>query len=65
MTHPNGQPEGEPVNYADVLDYWQGVVLDLHSRLSVSAAQLKNRDREIENLKNQLSSREIPKTPGG
>lgn len=61
MTQPNGQqPEGEPVNYADVLEYWRELVLDLHSRLSVSAAKLRNREREIASLQVELARRPHP-----
>ena len=68
MSAPNGQMQepGEPVNYADVLEYWRGVVMDLHSRLSVAAAQIKNRDQMIEHLRSQASNRsEQPPSPLG
>lgn len=54
MSSPNGQ-QGEPVAYEDVLSYWREQVIDLHSRLSMSAALLKNREREIAELRGQIN----------
>ena len=57
MSSPNGQSQqqGEPVDYADVLEYWRGLAMELHSKASVTAALLANRDREIAHLRSQLA----------
>lgn len=66
MTNPNGlnapPQQQESVDYADVLEYWRNQVLDLHSRLAVAAAQVRNRDKEISALRDRLSALE---TNGG
>lgn len=62
MVSPNGQPQqqqGEPVDFAEVLEYWRDQTMDLHSRLAISNAMIKNRDREISDLRKQLEKANV------
>jgi hypothetical protein len=56
MSTPNGlpplpSPQQEAVLYEEVLEYWQNLVMELHGKLSMAEARLRNRDREIQTLK--------------
>lgn len=59
MSQPNGLPSPEPqqeaVPYEMVIDYWQRLAMDLHSKLSVSEARMRTRDAVIEQLRSRMA----------
>jgi hypothetical protein len=68
MSTPNGlpplpSPQQEAVLYEEVLEYWQNLVMELHGKLSMAEARLRNRDREIQTLKMNRNGAQVGDIP--
>lgn len=53
----------EPVQYDDVIEYYQEVIADLHAKLAVARAQIRNRDRALRSY--QTGAAAVAERSGG